>query len=71
MTGLTTSTMVILEGGPRDLPKRVVPGPILDGRLKIQFRGGYEHFEATDHRRETPFGVLTVYEWTLRTEMAE
>ncbi|MFI6577912.1 DUF5988 family protein [Nocardiopsis sp. NPDC050513] len=60
----------VLEGGPKDLPQRVVPAPRAGDEVKIPFRGGYEHFSATARHRYTDEGDLPVYEWTSRTEMA-
>ena len=66
-----------LEGGPADLPERIVPLTPTEptGRaevdLKIAHRGGYEHFRPTSRHKETPEGKLPVYEWWERTEIAE
>ncbi|WP_328908302.1 DUF5988 family protein [Streptomyces sp. NBC_00234] len=62
-------TKAVLEGGPDDLPERIVPvdEPGLD--IKIPFRGGYEHFKATDRHEETDKGQLPVYTWWERTEV--
>ncbi|MGW7466620.1 DUF5988 family protein [Streptomyces xantholiticus] len=63
------TTRAVLEGGPADLPERVVSvtGPGAD--VKIQFRGGYEHFRATTRHQATAEGTLPVYEWWERTEL--
>jgi hypothetical protein len=67
----------VLEGGPDDLPERVVPltatGPTgrAEEDLKIPHRGGYEHFRPTSRHEDTPEGRLPVYEWWERTEIAE
>ncbi|MEU7178691.1 DUF5988 family protein [Streptomyces celluloflavus] len=66
---MTKETRAVLEGGPEDLPDRIVSvtAPGLD--VKIPFRGGYEHFRATKRHQETPEGQLPVYEWWERTEL--
>ncbi|WP_411144729.1 DUF5988 family protein [Streptomyces sp. x-80] len=66
---MTKETRAVLEGGPEDLPDRIVSvtTPGLD--VKIPFRGGYEHFRATTRHRETAEGHLPVYEWWERTEL--
>lgn len=66
-----TETKAVLEGGPADLPERIVPVDPPGSELKILFRGGYEHFRPTDRRQDTPQGPLPVYEWWERTEIAE
>ncbi|MFD3652124.1 DUF5988 family protein [Streptomyces sp. NPDC058620] len=66
---MANATKAALEGGPDDLPERIVsvtgPGP----DVKVPFRGGYEHFKATDRQKETSEGQLPVYEWWERTEV--
>ncbi|MFF3392638.1 DUF5988 family protein [Streptomyces sp. NPDC002669] len=66
---MTEALKAVLEGGPDDLPDRIVPltGPGPD--VKVPFRGGYEHFRATTRHRETAEGPLPVYEWWERTEI--
>jgi hypothetical protein len=55
---------VILEGGPADLPREHLRSWIdTDERIKVPFRGGYEHFQRTD--------VSHVYRWVTRTKVAE
>jgi hypothetical protein len=61
---------VFLEGGPDDLPERIVPVPTPGPDVKIELRNGYEHFRPTSRREDTPQGTLPVYEWWERTEMA-
>ncbi|MEU6480555.1 DUF5988 family protein [Streptomyces sp. NPDC047017] len=58
-----------LEGGPRDLPERIVARPAPGEDVKVELRGGYEHFRATSRHTETDEGRLPVYEWWERTEM--
>ncbi|TPQ21740.1 DUF5988 family protein [Streptomyces sporangiiformans] len=66
-----------LEGGPADLPERIVPltatGPTggAEEDLKIPHRGGYEHFRPTSRHKDTPEGKLRIYVWWERTEIAE
>ncbi|WP_156724976.1 DUF5988 family protein [Streptomyces apocyni] len=60
-----------LEGGPDDLPERIVPITPPGNELKILHRGGYEHFKATPRHTDTAKGRLVVFEWWERTEIAE
>ncbi|MEW2630372.1 DUF5988 family protein [Streptomyces sp. NPDC048389] len=59
----------VLEGGPGDLPERIVPVSAPGADIKVRFRGGYEHFRATARHQETTEGTLPVYEWWERTEL--
>ncbi|MER5226703.1 MULTISPECIES: DUF5988 family protein [Streptomyces] len=66
------AALAALEGGPDDLPERIVPATAPAGEdLKIPHRGGYEHFRPTSRRQDTAKGKLPVYEWWERTEIAE
>jgi len=67
---MTDAANVYLEGGPDDLPDRVVPGKASGGELKIPHLGGYEHFRATTRQADTSQGSLVIYEWFERTEVA-
>ncbi|MEV0117909.1 DUF5988 family protein [Streptomyces sp. NPDC050844] len=67
---MTNTPKAVLEGGPSDLPERIVDITPPGIELKIQFRGGYEHFRVTARHQDTPEGSLPVYEWWERTEMA-
>ncbi|MBT2369427.1 hypothetical protein J7E88_30125 [Streptomyces sp. ISL-10] len=66
---MNDTTKAVLEGGPDDLPERIVDLSTTGGDLKIPFRGGYEHFKATARQQETTEGALPVYEWWERTEL--
>lgn len=65
---MSDRTKAFLEGGPDDLPERIVPIPPSGTDVKIEFRGGYEHFRATPRHADTRAGRLLVYEWWERTE---
>jgi len=67
---MTEAANVYLEGGPDDLPDRVVPLNASGGELKIPHLGGYEHFQETRRETDTSEGPLVVYEWFERTEIA-
>jgi hypothetical protein len=67
---MTEAVNVYLDGGPDDLPDRVVPPAPSGNELKIPHLGGYEHFRATPRRTDTSEGPLVVYEWYERTEVA-
>jgi hypothetical protein len=66
-----TAPKAVLEGGPEGIPERIVPLDPPGPELKIPYRGGYEHFRATERRQDTGEGPLPVYEWWERTEIAE
>ncbi|MFF3958950.1 DUF5988 family protein [Streptomyces sp. NPDC001890] len=66
---MTDAAKAVLEGGPDDLPDRIVPLAEPGPDIKIPFRGGYEHFRATARQQETAEGQLPVYEWWERTEV--
>ena len=59
---------VLLEGGPKDLPQRIVPVPPPGNDVKIEYLGGYEHFRPTARHADTSEGRLPVYEWWERTK---
>lgn len=66
---MTNAPKAFLEGGPDDLPERIVDVTPPGIELKIPFRGGYEHFRATARHADTAAGRLPVYEWWERTEL--
>lgn len=66
---MTNASKAVLEGGPVDLPERIVAVTAPGADLKIPFRGGYEHFRVTARSQETGEGTLPVYEWWERTEL--
>jgi len=68
---MNDTAKVFLEGGPDDLPERIVPTPVPGPDVKIKHRGGYEHFRPTPRKGDTSQGRLPVYEWWERTEIAE
>ncbi|WP_432035292.1 DUF5988 family protein [Streptomyces cucumeris] len=69
LTG-ATEVDILLEGGPDDLPRahQAVRSTLDSGRLKIQHRDGYEHFELVGGADDfTP----ATFRWTGRTKIAE
>ncbi|MEU9649376.1 DUF5988 family protein [Streptomyces sp. NPDC048110] len=66
---MTDMAKALLEGGPQDLPGRIVPLPPPGEDIKIELRNGYEHFRRAGREADTPGGRLPVYEWWERTEM--
>jgi hypothetical protein len=66
---MSDAKKAVLEGGPDDLPQRIVAVDDPGQELKIPFRGGYEHFRSTARTRNTDEGRLPVYEWWERTEL--
>ncbi len=70
---ISVTELAWLEGGPKDFPNELrlrVTGKN-DDRIKVQHRGGYEHFERTDERRALIEGEAVVFRWTTRTLIAE
>ncbi|HEY8533065.1 MAG TPA: DUF5988 family protein [Micromonospora sp.] len=63
-------TDIVLEGGPPDLPPalRTARVPVAQDKVKIEFRGGYEHFERTSAL--TPHRQV-IFRWVTRTRIAE
>ncbi|BDT90226.1 hypothetical protein IU427_01895 [Nocardia beijingensis] len=68
---MSIGAKAVLEGGPQDLPARIVPITPPGVELKVPYRGGYEHFKVTQREQDTPEGRLRVYEWCDRTKIAE
>ncbi|MEU4347973.1 DUF5988 family protein [Streptomyces sp. NPDC023838] len=68
---MSNAARAVLEGGPDDLPDRIVTITEPDAEVKVPFRGGYEHFEATQRHQDTAEGSLRVYQWIYRTAIAE
>jgi hypothetical protein len=67
---------VSLQGGPESIPRTVSVerSKLQDGKLKIEYLGGYEHFEraVSDGGRADPDGAPPeIFRWTLRTKIAE
>ncbi len=68
---MVMSVKAFLEGGPEDLPSRIVPVEPPGPEIKIAYRNGYEHFALTPRQAETAEGPLPVYQWFERTKIAE
>lgn len=66
---MSDTAKAVLEGGPDDLPARIVPVTTPGADLKIELRGGYEHFRPSGRQMDTAEGSLPVYTWWERTEM--
>jgi hypothetical protein len=71
---------VSLQGGPDAIPRtvQVERSRLADGKLKIEHLGGYEHFERTvagydpdGALRGTDTTLPEIFQWTLRTKIAE
>jgi hypothetical protein len=64
----------LLEGGPAEIPvdRREHPVGVADGKIKLAYYGGYEHFERTDEYSGGHDGQRRpIYRWVSRTEIAE
>ncbi|MEV6559267.1 DUF5988 family protein, partial [Nocardia sp. NPDC051756] len=51
---MSTVVKAVLEGGPKDMPARIVPITPPGIELKVPFKGGYEHFKVTRKEKDTP-----------------
>ncbi|MFD4138575.1 MULTISPECIES: DUF5988 family protein [unclassified Streptomyces] len=66
------SNLVLLQGGPDDLPQVWVLPPEGCGEpVKILRHNAYEHFEFTQEYRTLHGESIPVYRWTYRTYIAE
>ena len=63
----------VLEGGPTSIPVALRSQSVspLDYKIKLQHRGGYEHFERTGTHDEGELPRKIMFHWTMRTEVAE
>jgi hypothetical protein len=64
---------VWLVDGPSDLSddERSRLTSVGAHKVKVQHRGGYEHFERTDERYPNPDSEVVIYRWVARTRIAE
>jgi hypothetical protein len=69
----TTSVTAILTGGPVTIPSalRVRDIDPQDEKIKLPHYGGYEHFERTANLVGDDACLRIIYQWTMRTEVAE
>ncbi|GAA4849988.1 DUF5988 family protein [Kitasatospora terrestris] len=67
------SPNAVLVGGPEAIPEdqRIRYVPDRDGKVKVPWRAGYEHFVATADRRTVGGSELGVFAWAGRTAIAE
>src|SRR4051794_14934430 len=68
MTEHHRDTEVLLEGGPDDIPRRlfVTREQIADGKVKVPYLSGYEHFV-----RKITDDAANLFAWTTSTKIAE
>jgi hypothetical protein len=64
---------VILRGGPDFLPEEERTRYVgdVDNKLKLLFGNAYEHFQPTGDTVDREGVQLRVFEWSLRTYVAE
>jgi hypothetical protein len=70
LTATDYSVEIALNGGPVEIARRMRASvtEILERKVKVPHRGGYEHFEfATDSAGSVP----VTFSWTMRTKVAE
>ncbi|MFC5804786.1 DUF5988 family protein [Streptomyces formicae] len=69
---MTASQLVLLQGGPDDLPQvwPLPPGGCGEP-VKIPRYNAYEHFEFAHEHRTLDGESMPVYRWTYRTYIAE
>jgi hypothetical protein len=66
------SVLVLLRGGPTDLPAIwEIPDGEVEDRLKIARGNGYEHFEFCQEYDDVGGEPMPVYRWSYRTAVAE
>lgn len=65
------TNVIVLAGGPGDLPQLWPAPPGQAAKVKIPWRNGYEHFEATDEYAPVGGRCARVYRWSQRTFIAE
>lgn len=73
MTEIGSLAHVRLEGGPRDLPEGLRSATVPDGQhvIKLEHRGGYEHFHRTGETYDEEHGRAVLFRWVWRTRIAE
>jgi hypothetical protein len=66
------SSLVLLKGGPDDLPQgwEAPPGGFAE-QVKILRRNGYEHFEFAYEYSVLDGETMPIYRWCYRTFIAE
>lgn len=64
---------VVLDGGPADLPKALRTQRVSadQQKIKVRYRGGYEHFERERSGGPGTGGTPVLFRWTMRTRIAE
>ncbi|MEU3921379.1 DUF5988 family protein [Streptomyces sp. NBC_00879] len=69
---MNPSNLVLLQGGPDDLPQlwAMPPGGYTEP-VKILRHNAYEHFEFAHEYRTLHGETMAVYRWTYRTYIAE
>ena len=69
---MSTVSLVLLKGGPSGAPQ-VVHAPFggTDAPVKIEYCGGYEHYEFTGDFADIGEGPMPVYRWTRHQPGAE
>lgn len=67
------SVTVVLWGGPTDLPEMLRTQCVAPSqeKIKIMYRGGYEHFERDGAVPSAIHDAPVVFRWTMRTKIAE
>ncbi len=68
-----TSVRAILVGGPTSLPEgsRIQAVSRLSDKIKVEHRGGYEHFERQGAPDAAGIPEEVRFHWTMRTNVAE
>lgn len=71
-TDSVTVVRALLHGGPTDIPDdlRVQQVAADQAKIKLPWRGGYEHFERDPLAVESTTDTV-VFRWTTRTRIAE
>ncbi|MGP3963715.1 DUF5988 family protein [Nonomuraea sp. 3N208] len=69
---MSTITVMLL-GGPNHLPqeRRIITVARGCEKIKLPFGGGYEHFLHRGEQKKIDGRELPVYQWIMRTAIAE
>ncbi|MFI9051380.1 DUF5988 family protein [Streptomyces sp. NPDC053427] len=69
----TEPVEILLVGGPEGIgqSERRMRAVIVDSKVKIRFRDGYEHFELERRPEDSEDASTAVFRWIMRTKIAE
>lgn len=70
---MSAANRIVLVGGPEGVAEKCPPVeiPNLDGKVKVPYASGYEHFSHRGEFRMVDGHSRPVFEWCDRTKIAE